>query len=353
MISFIVPAHNEQACLGGTLQAIREAARATGKPYEVVVVNDASTDATAEIAMQNGARVVSVNNRQIAATRNSGARAANGDRFFFIDADTTINATTVAVALREMDKGAVGGGAPVLLGKGELVPFYIRSISYLSVLIAKLVGFTGGAFMFCTREAFHVTGGFNERLFWAEEGDFILALRRQGRFFVVWKPVLTSGRRFRTNSGLQILRVCAKAILTPHKMFTQRASVQEIWYDSNRDRDAIMPNSLAARVSNGIALLVVLVMVTGPLWDFIPWRLTPMGSPLGYARFGIAAFLCHLGLLFWPLGLYPVCEFIAAETVHGTDSFGGVNSVLRVAGMGLRAGGDLDLGAGGALGCMG
>jgi hypothetical protein len=303
MISFIVPAHNEQACLGGTLQAIHEAARALGEPYEIVVANDASTDATAEVARENGARVVSVNHRQIAATRNSGARAASGDRFFFVDADTTINAATVAAALRKMDKGAVGGGAPVLLGKGEVVPLYIRFISYLSVLIANLVGFTGGAFMFCTREAFHATGGFNERLFWAEEGDFILALRRQGRFAVVWKPVLTSGRRFRTNSGLQILRVCAKAILTPHRVFTQRAAVQKIWYDSNRERDAIMPNSLAARVSNGIAMIVVLVMVTGPLWGFIPWRLTPMGSPLGFVRFGIATFLCHLGLLFWPIGL--------------------------------------------------
>ena len=50
MISFIVPAHNEQACLGRTLQAIHESAQAVGRPYEIVVVDDASTDATSEIA---------------------------------------------------------------------------------------------------------------------------------------------------------------------------------------------------------------------------------------------------------------------------------------------------------------
>jgi hypothetical protein len=47
MISFIVPAHNEQACLGRAVQAIHESARATGRPYEIIVVDDASTDATA------------------------------------------------------------------------------------------------------------------------------------------------------------------------------------------------------------------------------------------------------------------------------------------------------------------
>ena len=112
MISFIVPAHNEQACLGRTLQAIHESARAVGQPYEIVVSNDASTDATAEIAQQNNARVVNVNHRQIAATRNSGGRAATGDRFFFVDADTRVNPRAINAAMRTMDKGMAGGAAP-------------------------------------------------------------------------------------------------------------------------------------------------------------------------------------------------------------------------------------------------
>src|SRR5262249_32992499 len=110
MISFIVPAHNEQACLGCTLQAIQDSARTVGQPFEIIVVDDASTDATAEIARQHQASVVRVNHRQIAATRNSGARASRGERLFFVDADTTINSRAVTSALRAMDKGAVGGG---------------------------------------------------------------------------------------------------------------------------------------------------------------------------------------------------------------------------------------------------
>lgn len=303
MISFIVPAHNEEACLGRTLEAIHESAGTTGDPYEIIVVNDASTDATAEIARQNNATVVSVNHRQIAATRNSGGHAANGERLFFVDADTTTNSKAVALAMRQMDKGVVGGGCPVHFGKGEPLPLYARLVDPVVVALAPLAGFTGGAFLFCTREAFRATGGFNERLYCSEEGDFILALKREGRFVVLWKPVHTSGRRFRTTSGLQVLALCAKVIVSPFKTLTRRSAVESIWYDSNRKRDHILPNSLAARISNTVALLVFLVMLTGPLWYFIPWSLTPLASPFGKMRFGIAMFLCHLGLLLWPIAL--------------------------------------------------
>src|ERR1044071_7352329 len=147
MISFIVPAHNEQACLGRTLQAIHASARLIAQPYEVIVVNDASSDATAEIAQQNHARVVSVNHRQIAATRNSGARAAKGERLFFVDADTIVNSQAIVSALQAMDKGAVGGGGATWVDKSESVPLYARLSVILLAFAPKLVGFTGGAFM--------------------------------------------------------------------------------------------------------------------------------------------------------------------------------------------------------------
>jgi glycosyltransferase involved in cell wall biosynthesis len=300
MISFIVPAHNEQGCLGRTLSAIHESARVVGEPYEIFVVDDASTDATAEIGREHKATVLSVKHRQIAATRNSGARAANGERLFFVDADTTINPRVVADALRWMDKGAVGGGASAWFDGP--VPLYGHLIALLCVIVAKVAGFTGGAFMFCTREAFQGTGGFNERLFCGEEGAFALALKHEGRFVVLGECVRTSGRRLRTTSGLQLLAFAARAALSPFKMITRRSSVEKIWYNSNREEDEKMPSSLTVRVSNGIALLILLVLLTGPIWNFIPWSLTPLESAVGKFRFVIRAFLSHVGFIFWPLG---------------------------------------------------
>src|SRR5262245_50292842 len=113
MISFVVPAHNEEALIGRTLSAIHESALNVGEPYEIVVANDASTDRTGQIALEQAARVIPVNHRQIAATRNAGAAAAMGDLFFFVDADTLVTNAALVSALRELRGGVVGGGASV------------------------------------------------------------------------------------------------------------------------------------------------------------------------------------------------------------------------------------------------
>jgi glycosyltransferase involved in cell wall biosynthesis len=134
MLSFVVPAHNEQARLGRTVQAIHAAARATGRPYEVIVVDDASTDATAEVARKHDATAVSVNRRQIAATRNVGGRAARGERLLFVDADTVVSPRVVADALRQLDRGAAGGGAPARF-EGP-VPRWWWATSYSSAAVA-------------------------------------------------------------------------------------------------------------------------------------------------------------------------------------------------------------------------
>lgn len=66
-----------------------------GAKYEIIVVDDASTDATGAIATEEGARVTRVAYRQISATRNAGAKVARGEILFFVDADTIVNARVV------------------------------------------------------------------------------------------------------------------------------------------------------------------------------------------------------------------------------------------------------------------
>src|SRR5262249_15818744 len=65
MISFIVPAHNEEAWVGRCVSAIRNGAESLGEPDEIIVVDDASTDSTASIAEQQGAQVVRVEPRRV------------------------------------------------------------------------------------------------------------------------------------------------------------------------------------------------------------------------------------------------------------------------------------------------
>ena len=46
------------------------------------------------------------------------------------------------------------------------------------------------------------------------------------------------------------------------------------------------------------------VLVTGPLWNLIPWTWTPREKWLGQLRWGMAVFNCHVGLLTWPCAYF-------------------------------------------------
>ena len=115
MLSFIIPAYNEEFELGRTIAAIRCAAGSLGKEYEIVLVDDGSTDSTPDIGTAAGARLVQINRRQIAAARNAGARAAQGAVLFFVDADTRISAAHITEAIKLLIDGWAGGSARVLV----------------------------------------------------------------------------------------------------------------------------------------------------------------------------------------------------------------------------------------------
>lgn len=193
MLSFIVPAYNEEHELPGALDAIRAAAEASGQSFEIVVVDDASSDATPEIAKAAGAAVVPVCLRHIAAVRNAGAHAARGETFFFVDADTAISSAHVTGALSALAAGCAGGGAPVLTEGSEpwWGPWFVRFFSFFYFRMANL---GAGAFLFTTRDNFQAVGGFDEQYYAGEEVYFTMALKKLGRFQLLREPIVTSGR---------------------------------------------------------------------------------------------------------------------------------------------------------------
>jgi glycosyltransferase involved in cell wall biosynthesis len=229
MLSFIVPAHNEEASVAATVASIARAS--ADAVHEIIVVDDASSDRTAAAAQAAGARVVHVELRQIAAVRNAGARAAVGGVFVFVDADTLIASDVVVALQAAIEEGAIGGGAAIRFD--EPTPRWVRLVLPASIWLARKLGITGGCFLFCTRAAFEAVGGFDETLFAAEEIRLCRQLRAQGRFVILRQAVLTSGRKLRTYSGWEL--ICASARI----IFAGRAGIQDrarlgIWYAPRR-----------------------------------------------------------------------------------------------------------------------
>jgi len=136
-VSVIVPARNEEVCLGGCLQSL---VAQDGVAFEIIVVDDGSTDRTREIAEGfAGVRVISPgplpegwtgkNNAVLA-----GVKEARGEWLLFTDADTVHVAGSLARSLAE----AKENGAELLSYSPEQIAVTFWEIAVLPVVFAEL-----------------------------------------------------------------------------------------------------------------------------------------------------------------------------------------------------------------------
>ena len=231
MISFVIPAYNEEGCIRACLEAIHGAMKEAGGEYEIVVADDASTDATAAIAREAGARVVRVENRQISKTRNDGARETRGERLVFVDADTRVNAAVIRATIAALDGGAVGGGAMPEFDTGA--PRYAtRMLSRVSAFM-RWMHYAAGCYVFCRRDEFEAIGGFDERHFAAEEIVLSRALKRRGRMEIVRETVITSPRKFAQRSYAETIWISLK-LAAQGMGGVRRRETTQFWYDGKR-----------------------------------------------------------------------------------------------------------------------
>jgi glycosyltransferase involved in cell wall biosynthesis len=212
--------------------SIHAAAREVGLSYELIVADDGSTDATVATAEAHGARVVRVKFRQIARTRNAGAQAAAGSTLIFVDADTVVHAGTVRATIEAIEQGAVGGGSAVVFD--GRVALWVRMLLAVLNYTFRVGRLAAGCYVFCSRDAFDAVGGFDERLYAAEELAFSRALGRTGRFVVLRESVTTSARKLRTHSGWEILRLFGALARRGTSLIKSRERLA-MWYGDRRD----------------------------------------------------------------------------------------------------------------------
>lgn len=233
MLSVIIPAHDEAALIGATLDALTKAIAALRLEHEVIVVDDASSDATGAIAAARGARVLRVEHQQIAATRNAGAAAARGERLLFVDADTVVDAAALGAAVAAMDRGAVGGGCHVRLAGAVRWPERVFTRGLMQVF--RWVGIAPGCFLFCTRTAFDAVGGFDQGWYAGEDVAISRALAAHGRFVILRETVHTSDRKLRTFPLREHLRLAWRFLRRGRGILRSREALG-LWYGGRRDR---------------------------------------------------------------------------------------------------------------------
>lgn len=227
-ISIVIPAYNESRCLAATLLAAQEALKGSRyTAYEIVVSDDASDDDTVRIAESLGARVVFSGKRNIGATRNVGAKAAQGEILLFVDADTLISVANINEVFDAMEHGAIAGGAPVdwVEPASKLLKYCAKGWNAYS----RLTKSPAGSFFFARREAFEKVGGFDEQFFVSEEIHLGRKLKRIGQVVIIATPVRTSPRKEIDFTMGDHLRLLGRMVFAPRKTFLERTHL-DIWY---------------------------------------------------------------------------------------------------------------------------
>lgn len=206
-VSVIVPAHNEEAYLGSCLESLERQDYAGS--YEVIVVDNASVDGTAELGRQRGVRIVYEPEESPACARQSGLESARGEVVAFIDADSRAPRnwlSSLASRFATQPDLVVISGPYAFYDAGtasRLVSYVANAVCIsLDHVFRRLCG-KGGALWgsnFAVRRAALIgAGGFNRAIeFLGEDYELSLRLRGKGRAGVLpTLVVLTSARRLR------------------------------------------------------------------------------------------------------------------------------------------------------------
>jgi len=134
-ISIVLPAKNESAAIGQTVEKIKHLLI----HYEIIVVNDGSTDSTEEVAEQAGAKVVShPYSKGNGAAIKTGARTATGDIIVFMDADGQHEPQDIPRLIAKIEEGydlVVGArqkGSQASVGRGVANSLYNNIASYMT-----------------------------------------------------------------------------------------------------------------------------------------------------------------------------------------------------------------------------
>lgn len=239
-ISIIIPAYNEERLIGQCLQSVTEAVaanRAFGFTHEIIVVDNNSTDNTARLAKQAGARVIFEPINHIARARSTGAAAASGDWLIFLDADCVLSTELVTDIFQLIKAGKHVGAGSTMLMPGQ--PWWANAILKLWTRLSVLFGWMAGALMVCNSTAFREIGGFNLDLYAAEEIEFSQKLKKWGQThhlkltILTAHPLETSARKIKLYSKREVFTQFLRLILHPYRSLHDKKQLS-MWYDGRR-----------------------------------------------------------------------------------------------------------------------
>ncbi len=193
-ISVVIPAYNEAELLPACLEAVIKQSFPKND-YEIIVVNNASTDGTARVAKLKGVKVVSEKRKGLAMALREGVNMAQGEIVAITEADSQVPPDwlfRINQAFRN-DPKLEGYGGVYAFFDGS---FFVRKVIpfFSKLLLADFVGLN----MSFRKRAYDLVGGFDPRVSMGADALLSRKIRKVGRVKIDHSLVVsTSARRFK------------------------------------------------------------------------------------------------------------------------------------------------------------
>ncbi|MFH1254930.1 MAG: glycosyltransferase family 2 protein [bacterium] len=216
-LSFVIPAYNEENLIGRCLGSVLEQTAGRFCDIEIIVVNNASSDKTKEIASSfSNVIVIDESRKGLVSARRTGYLRSKGDLIANIDADTILTPGWIDKIFKEFadnENLAALSGPHVFYDLSAVLNFWVifyYRLAFMSYLLNRFVFkigsmLQGGNFV-VRRSAIEKIGGFNSKFdFWGEDADLAGRLNKVGDVKFTFKlPIYASGRRIKSEGALKI-----------------------------------------------------------------------------------------------------------------------------------------------------
>lgn len=197
-ISVVIPVYNEGGTIGETIRKVKH--RNKGNLREIIVVDGGSVDQTIEEVQKAGAIVLESPRKGRAAQMNVGAQHANGRLLYFLHADTHPPKGFDATIKNAVTEGYDAGCFRLQFDDAHPL---LRSYAWFTRFDIDLFRF-GDQSLFIRRELFNDLGEFREDHIVMEDQEFMRRTKKNGRFKIVDKAVITSAEKYRKNGVIRL-----------------------------------------------------------------------------------------------------------------------------------------------------
>lgn len=245
-LSIIIPTYNEEEYLPNLLKSIESQ---KFKDYEVIVADANSCDNTVKIAKNYGCTVVQGGMPGVG--RNNGAKLAKGEILLFLDSDLELTQNYLIEMIEEFEANELDIGItqinPISEKKRDKILHDLAN--WFMIAFEKIKPHGAGCYgIICKRELHEEYSGFNEKLTFGEDTDYIERIAKNNKFKVLRNPIINVSTRRLEEEGLGKLAM-QYGKSTFNDLRGIRTSAEELEYEFDHfPKDPLEKEDLLAKI---------------------------------------------------------------------------------------------------------